>query len=76
MFHKISMGFGVFWYEISLHQYYYLVFKFLGSIHNWGTKKEWLLFKGLQRITLDFCLSYIIIAALDCCMLINNMMSC
>jgi hypothetical protein len=34
MFHKISMGFGVFWYKISLYQYYYLVFRLLGYIHN------------------------------------------
>jgi hypothetical protein len=46
-----------------------------GCIHNWGTKKEWLVFKGLQRITLDFCLFYIIIVVMDCCMPIDKMMS-
>jgi hypothetical protein len=31
-----------------------------GSIHDWGTKKECLTKKGVQRTTLNFCLSYII----------------
>ncbi len=46
-----------------------------GSIHNWGTKKECLIEKGLQRTTLDFCLSFIIIIVMDCCMPIDKMMS-
>ncbi len=46
-----------------------------GSIHIWGTKKECLIEKGLQRTTLDFCLSYIIIIVVDFYMLINKMMS-
>jgi hypothetical protein len=25
-----------------------------GCIHDWGTKKEWPIFKGLQKTTLDF----------------------
>jgi hypothetical protein len=45
------------------------------SIHNWGTKKKCLTKKGLQKTTLDFCLSYIIIIVMDCCMLIDKMMS-
>jgi hypothetical protein len=48
----------------------------IGCIHEWGTRKEWHVFKGLQRTTLDFCLSYIIIVIMDCCMLIDKMMSC
>ncbi len=46
-----------------------------GSIHNWVTKKECLTEKGLQMTTLDFCLSYIIIIVVDCCMPINKMKS-
>jgi uncharacterized membrane protein (DUF485 family) len=42
-------------------------------IHNWGTKKEWFIFKGLQRTSLDSCLSCIIIIVMDCCMLMNKM---
>jgi len=45
----------------------------LGSIHDWGTKKECLIKKGLQRKTLNFCLSYIIISIVDCCMPIDKM---
>jgi hypothetical protein len=48
---------------------------FNGCVHNWGTKKEWPIFKGLQKTTLDLCLSYIIIIVMDCCMLIDKMMS-
>ncbi len=44
-----------------------------GSIHDWGTKKECLTKKGLQ--ILDFCLFYIIIIVVDCCMPINKMRS-
>ncbi len=47
----------------------------IGSIHNWGTKKECLIEKGLQRTTLDFYLFYIIIIVMDCCMLIDKMIS-
>jgi len=47
----------------------------VGSIHDWGTKKECLIKKGLQNITLDFCLSYVIIIVVDCCMPIDKMMS-
>jgi hypothetical protein len=47
-----------------------------GCIHDWGTEKEWHVFKGLQRIILDFCLSYIIIVVVNCCMPINKIMSC
>jgi hypothetical protein len=39
------------------------------------TTKEWHVFKGLQRITLDFCLHYIIIVLMDYCMPIDKMMS-
>jgi hypothetical protein len=46
----------------------------LGSIDDWGTKMECLIEKGLQKITLDFCLSYIIIIVMDCCMPIDKMM--
>jgi hypothetical protein len=49
---------------------------FLGCIHNWGTKKEWLVFKGLWRTTLNFFRSYIIIVGVNCCMSIDIMMSC
>jgi hypothetical protein len=45
------------------------------SIHNRGTKKECLIEKGLQKRTLDSCLSYIIIIVVDCCMEIDKMMS-
>jgi hypothetical protein len=38
-------------------------------------KKECLTEKGLQRRTLDFCLSYITIIVVDFCMPINKMMS-
>jgi hypothetical protein len=38
-----------------------------GSIHDWGTKKECLTKKGLQRTTLDFYLFYIIIIVMDFC---------
>jgi hypothetical protein len=31
--------------------------------------------KGLQKTTLNFCLSYIIIIVVDCCMPIDKMMS-
>jgi hypothetical protein len=48
---------------------------FNGCVHNWGTNKERPIFKVLQRRTLDFCLSYIIIIVMDCCMLIDKMMS-
>jgi hypothetical protein len=44
------------------------------SIHNWGTKKECLIEKGLQKTALDFCLSYIIIIIMDCYMPIDKMM--
>ncbi len=46
-----------------------------GSIHNWGTKKECLIGKGLQMTTLDFYLSYIIAIVMDCCIPIDKMMS-
>jgi hypothetical protein len=46
-----------------------------GAIHTWGTKKECLTKKGLQRTTLDFCLFYIIIIVMDCHMPIDKMMS-
>ncbi len=46
-----------------------------GTIHDWGTKKECLIEKGLQRTTLDFSLYYIIIIVMDCCMSIDKMMS-
>jgi hypothetical protein len=46
-----------------------------GCIDDWGTKKEWPIFKGLQKTTLDFCLSYIIIVVMDCCMPTNRMFS-
>jgi hypothetical protein len=46
-----------------------------GSIHNWGTKKECLIEKGLQRTTLDFFLLYIIIIIMDFCMPIDKMVS-
>ncbi len=46
-----------------------------GSIHDWGTEKECLTEKWLQRTTLDFCLSYIIIIVMDCHMPIDKMMS-
>jgi hypothetical protein len=51
------------------------VTSYLGSIHDWGTKNECLIKKWLQTTTLDFCLSYIIIIIVDCCMPINKMMS-
>jgi hypothetical protein len=47
----------------------------IGSIHDWGTKQECIIEKGLQRTTLDFCLSHIIIIVVDCCVPINKMMS-
>ncbi len=47
----------------------------MGYIHDWGVKKECLIEKGLQKTTLDFCLSYIIIIVVDCCMSIDKMMS-
>jgi hypothetical protein len=47
----------------------------IGSIHDWATKNECLIEKGLQKTTLDFCLSYIIIILVDCCMPIDKMMS-
>jgi len=43
------------------------------SIHDWGTKKECLIEKGLQMTTLHFCLFYIIIIVMDCCMPIDKM---
>jgi hypothetical protein len=46
-----------------------------GSICDWGTKKECLTEKGLQMKILDFCLSYIIIIVVDCCMPIDKMKS-
>ncbi len=45
-----------------------------GSIHDWGTKKECLTKKKLQMTTLDFCLFYITIIVVDCCMPIDEMM--
>jgi hypothetical protein len=48
----------------------------MGSIHDWGIKKEMCLTKkGLQRTTLDFFISYIIINVMDFCMPIDKMMS-
>jgi hypothetical protein len=47
----------------------------MGAHSQLGTKKECLTEKGLQRTTLDFCLSYIIIIVMDCHMLIDKMMS-
>ncbi len=49
---------------------------FKRTIHDWGTKKEWPIFKRLQKTTLDFFFNYIIIVVMDCCMPINKMMSC
>jgi len=46
-----------------------------GCIYDWGTKKKCLIEKGLQRTTLDFCLPYIIIIVVDCCLPIDKMMS-
>jgi len=37
-------------------------------------KKKYLIEKGLQKTTLDFCLSYIIIIAMDYCMPLDKMM--
>jgi hypothetical protein len=37
------------------------------------TKKECLVEKGLQRMTLDFYLPYILIIIVDCCMPIDKM---
>ncbi len=49
----------------------------LGSIHNWVTKKECLIFKRLQRTTLDFSsICSIIIVTMDFYMPISKMMSC
>jgi len=45
-----------------------------GFIHDWGMKKECLIEKGLQMITLDFSLSYIIMTVVYCCMPIDKMM--
>jgi hypothetical protein len=45
-------------------------------IHDWGTKKEWAIFKGLQKTILDFFKFYIIIVVMNCYMPINKMMSC
>jgi hypothetical protein len=46
------------------------------SIHNWGTKKKCWSFERLQQTILYFCLSYIFIVVMDCCMPIDKMMSC
>jgi hypothetical protein len=46
-----------------------------GSIHNWGTKKECLIGKGLQMTSLDFYLSYIITIVMDFYMPIDKIMS-
>jgi hypothetical protein len=43
------------------------------SIHNWDTKKECIIQKKLQKKTLDFCLSSIIIIVMDCYMPIDKM---
>jgi hypothetical protein len=40
-----------------------------------GVPKRSVTEKGQQRTTLDFCLSYIIIIGVDCCMPIDKMMS-
>jgi hypothetical protein len=47
----------------------------IGSIHNWGTKNECLIEKGVQKTTLDFHLFYIIIIVVDFYMPIDIMMS-
>jgi hypothetical protein len=44
------------------------------SIHDWGTKKERLT-KGLERTTLDFFKSYIIIIVMEYCTPIYKMMT-
>jgi hypothetical protein len=47
-----------------------------GSIHDWNTKKECLTKKGLQKTTLDFCLSYLLyIIVVDYYMPIDKIMS-
>jgi hypothetical protein len=46
-----------------------------GSIHDYGTKKDYLFEKRLQKRTLDFYLSYIIIIVVDCCTPIDKLMS-
>jgi hypothetical protein len=51
-------------------------FEFIdGSVHDWGTKKECLTEKGLQKTTLDFLICYIIIIAVDCYMPIVKVIS-
>jgi len=40
-----------------------------------GVPKMSVIEKGLHMTTLDFCLSYIIIIEVDCCMPIDKMMS-
>jgi hypothetical protein len=49
---KIKIIFGVYLY-FSIYSYKY-IFHTNGCIHDWGTKKEWLVFKRLQRTTLNF----------------------
>jgi hypothetical protein len=66
--HKKSQAMEKIW-KIRIHTNVVGVFTI--GVH----KKEWLVFKGLQRTTLDFCLSYIIFIV-DFCMPIDEMMSC
>jgi hypothetical protein len=47
-----------------------------GCIHDWGAKKKWVVFKGLQLTNLDLCLFYITIVEMNFCMPIDKMMSC
>jgi hypothetical protein len=65
---KLKIDYRVFFFGIF--------YTYWGSVHNWGTKNVCLTFQGLQRITLDFCLSHIIVVIVDCCMPINKMISC
>ncbi len=51
--------------------------KHFGSIDDCGNKKECLIENELHMTiaTLDFCLSYIILIVMDCCIEIDKMMS-
>ncbi len=52
------------------------LFKLYRHIHNYGTQKDCLLIKKLQRIILDLYSIYCLIIIVNCCMPITRMMSC
>jgi hypothetical protein len=62
---SLMLGYG--------HKFQNLMY-FCHKMYSWlGYQKEWPIFEELQRKKLHFCLSYIILVVMHCCMPIDKM---